>query len=95
MNSHSPEVPVVVITGDDDEDQAILALQLGAQDYLIKGMWTARSWRVHCNMPSSVSRRRDRCGAILATKENRTLVEISETILDATDGARNKGAANV
>ena len=37
VNLHSPAVPVVVITGDDDEDQAILAMQLGAQDYLIKG----------------------------------------------------------
>jgi len=33
----APHVPVVVLTGSDDESLATLALQEGAQDYLIKG----------------------------------------------------------
>jgi PAS domain S-box-containing protein len=34
-----PGTPIVVLTGRDDNDQAIAALEVGAQDYLIKGQF--------------------------------------------------------
>ncbi len=34
---HSPDVPIVILSGTDDEALAISALQQGAQDYLVKG----------------------------------------------------------
>lgn len=34
--SHSPEAPIIVLTGWDDKDTALEALHKGAQDYLIK-----------------------------------------------------------
>jgi len=38
---HEPKVPIVVLTGLDDEAVGIRALQMGAQDYLIKGQFPA------------------------------------------------------
>lgn len=37
LRAVAPQVPVVVLTGLDDEDTALQALQFGAQDYLVKG----------------------------------------------------------
>lgn len=36
MYSHAPKVPIIILTGLDDETFAIRALQTGAQDYLVK-----------------------------------------------------------
>jgi diguanylate cyclase (GGDEF)-like protein len=38
----APRIPLVVLTGLDDESMALLALQEGAQDYLIKGQIESR-----------------------------------------------------
>jgi diguanylate cyclase (GGDEF)-like protein len=37
MKNLAPEVPVVVVTADDDAARGVKAVQAGAQDYLIKG----------------------------------------------------------
>jgi diguanylate cyclase (GGDEF)-like protein len=41
LRNVAPEVPVVVVTADDDESRAVKAVQVGAQDYLIKGRMDA------------------------------------------------------
>ncbi|MEA2445733.1 MAG: two-component system, cell cycle response regulator, partial [Thermoleophilales bacterium] len=36
LRNVAPEIPIVVVTADDDESRAVKAVQAGAQDYLIK-----------------------------------------------------------
>lgn len=40
MHAHAPQVPIIVLTGHDDDEFAIGAVQKGAQDYLVKGQVT-------------------------------------------------------
>src|SRR5215470_18171841 len=35
--AHSPKVPIIVLTGNDDQTIALSAVKTGAQDYLVKG----------------------------------------------------------
>lgn len=40
LNPLSASKPIVVLTGFSDEESAILAIEAGAQDYLVKGEWS-------------------------------------------------------
>ena len=43
LYAHAPATPIVVLTGDHDEELGVKALQEGAQDYLVKGQVDGRT----------------------------------------------------
>jgi signal transduction histidine kinase len=42
LYAQCPGVPIIILSGLDDEEVAVTALSLGAQDYLIKGLFNSR-----------------------------------------------------
>ena len=83
LHNHAGHVPIVVLTGLNDEEVALAAVEQGAQDYLIKGQvdgsLLARSLRYAIQRHSAEEVLKDR---------NRELVilrKISETILGPVD----------
>jgi signal transduction histidine kinase len=83
LHSHAEHVPIVVLTGLNDEEVALAAVEQGAQDYLIKGQvdgsLLARSLRYAIQRHSAEE---------ILKERNRELVilrKISETILGSVD----------
>jgi signal transduction histidine kinase len=83
LRGHAPHVPIVVLTGLNDEEIAVRAVEQGAQDYLIKGQvdgqLLARSLRY------AIQRHRAEESLKQRNRELLILRKISETILGSLD----------
>src|SRR5260370_35060826 len=55
--AHSPAVPIIVLTGNDDQNTALSAVKGGAQDYLVKSRLDRR--RLGRSMYYSIERKRN------------------------------------
>lgn len=95
LHCQFPELPVVVLTGCDDQDIAVEAVKLGAQDYLVKGQVTggvlARSLRHAIERKSSEERIRQ-----LNEERERRILELAsanralDTLTRQLAGARDQ-----
>jgi len=83
VHACAPQVPVIVLTGLDDEAVALRALHEGAQDYLMKGGLDSGQ------LPRAIRYAIEREQAAQAIRENenllRTVVESAPIVLFATD----------
>lgn len=66
VHAEAPQLPVVVLTGVDDETVAIQAVQAGAQDYLVKGQVNGDS--VTRAVRYAIERRKMQDGKVLAAR---------------------------
>jgi PAS domain S-box-containing protein len=95
IHAQAPQTPVVILTGDRDEDKAIEALRVGAEDYLAKsdtdGVTLIRSMRHAVQRRALVERLRDsesRFRALVEAAEQGILqVDRTGSILMANDCA--------
>lgn len=78
MHATNPAVPVVVLTGFDDEQTGVLAVQRGAQDYLVKKRLDPdRLIRV---LRYAIERQRAECQLRQSTEQLRSLTRHMETV---------------
>lgn len=83
MNSSSPRIPIIVLTGMDDHNLAIEAVRIGAQDYLVKG-------EVDCNRLVrstlfAIERKRAEEALRESKEEMRSVIDSSPDAITVTD----------
>ena len=78
LRSQAPEVPIIVLSGTDDENLAIRAVREGAQDYLVKGKFDAHI--LSRSIRYSIERHRAEVALQASEKHYKSLLNRSPTI---------------
>ena len=86
----APNLPILVLTGLDDEDMALKALRVGAQDYLVKGQ--SDGWSISKSIRYSIERKQilqENARLLIQTQKNldriRVLREVEQAITSTFD----------
>ncbi len=72
VNRRVPEIPLVVLTGRQDEDVALQAIREGAQDYLVKGQFD--TWNLIRAIRYAISRKKTEMALRSSEEKYRSLV---------------------
>lgn len=83
LQIHAPRVPIVVLSGLDDEDTALTAMQKGVQDYLIKGQ--VDSTLLMRSIRYALERKKAENQLQIAEQRYRTIFENSAVAIMMTD----------
>jgi diguanylate cyclase (GGDEF)-like protein/PAS domain S-box-containing protein len=73
VHEQAPQVPIVILTGRDDEDVALQSLQEGGQDFLVKGQTTG--WLMGRMLRHAVERKRAEQALLRSEDRYRILFE--------------------
>jgi PAS domain S-box-containing protein len=87
LHAQSPQVPIIVLSGLDDETLAVDAVGSGAQDYLIKGQ--VDSNLLTRAMQYAIKRKQAEKALREAEEQFRTIVETAPSILQIGDAEAN------
>jgi signal transduction histidine kinase len=87
VSSAAPNVPIIVLTGLDDEETGIEAIRSGAEDYLVKGDGLA--YTLVRTIRYAIERKKEKAGIVEAKNE---LEQINARLLKATVTAREMAA---
>ncbi len=79
--ARKPQIPIVILTGTDDEELAIKSVQVGAQDYLIKGQIDGSL------LSRSISYAIERAGLLKTVQQELSERKVIEKILRKTNRA--------
>ncbi len=92
MNQHAPELPIIILTGLEDEKFAISAVGTGAQDYLVKGQVDSRL--LVRSIKYAIERKRIEEALRKSEEKYRNIVETAQSGILLTDSKGNINYVN-
>jgi two-component system, NarL family, sensor histidine kinase UhpB len=92
MNQHAPELPIIILTGLEDEKFAINAVGTGAQDYLVKGQVDSRL--LVRSIKYAIERKRIEEALRKSEEKYRNIVETAQSGILLTDSKGNISYVN-
>ncbi|MEW6497902.1 MAG: response regulator, partial [Cyanobacteriota bacterium] len=87
VKEYGLNIPIVVLTGRNDEDLALQIIQAGVQDYLVKGK--VDSQLLIRSLRYAIERQQTQAALRLSEEKYRSVVNSVKEVIFQTDGSRN------